>query len=120
MLEFCFDGLKIFLQQDMQPSNFQVHLHEMIRVEIFAGCAQLSASLKQAGFSILPIDHQKGKTLKAKLMMLDLTKQGDVVQHPCNGEHCLLPLRSSLWNWIQGPRDTITTWDGTLSCGTSA
>ena len=78
LLEFCFDGLKIFLQNDMRPSNFQVHLHEMICVEIFAGCAQLSASLKQAGFSILPIDHQKGKTLKAKLMILDLTKQSDV------------------------------------------
>ena len=47
-------------------------------LRFFAGCAQLSASLKQAGFSVLPIDHQKGKTLKAKLMLLDLTKQCDV------------------------------------------
>lgn len=62
----------------MEPSNFHVALHEMICIEIFAGCAQLSASLKQAGFSVLAIDHQKGKTFKAKLMVLDLTKQCDV------------------------------------------
>ena len=62
----------------MKPSDFHVNLHELMCVEIFAGCAQLSASLKQAGFSVLPIDHQKGKTLKAKLMLLDLTKQCDV------------------------------------------
>ena len=47
-------------------------------VLIFAGCAQLSGSLKQAGFSVLPIDHKHGKLLKAKLMILDLTKQCDV------------------------------------------
>ena len=62
----------------MPASNFQVNLHEMICIEIFAGCAQLSASLKQVGFSIISIDHKKGKVLKAKLMLLDLTKQCDI------------------------------------------
>ena len=51
---------------------------ELICIEIFAGCAQLSASLREAGFSVIPIDHKKGKVRKAKLMLLDLTKQSDL------------------------------------------
>jgi len=35
----------------------------------------LSSSLREAGFSVVPIDDKKGKLLKAKLMVLDLTKQ---------------------------------------------
>ena len=50
----------------------------MLCIEIFAGCAQLSSSLREAGFSVVPIDHKKGKLLKAKLMVLDLTKQADI------------------------------------------
>ena len=50
----------------------------MVCVEIFAGCAQLSASLKAEGFSVLPIDHKPGKAQKAKLMVLNLTKQSDI------------------------------------------
>lgn len=85
----------------MKPSDFHVNLHELMCVEIFAGCAQLSASLKQAGFSVLPIDHQKGKTLKAKLMLLD------------NGKHCLLPLRTCLRNRKQSQGNPPASGNGT-------
>ena len=34
--------------------------------------------LRESGFAILPIDHKAGKLMKAKLTLLDLTKQADV------------------------------------------
>ena len=78
MLEFSFEGLVIRWDGPIEPSNFQCALSELLCIEIFAGCAQLSASLRESGFGILPIDHKTGKDLKAKLMVLDLTKQEQI------------------------------------------
>ena len=78
MLEFSFDGLELRWEPDLEPSDFHCSLQELLCVEVFAGCAQLSSSLRETGFAILPIDHMKGKVMKAKLMILDLTKQADI------------------------------------------
>jgi hypothetical protein len=78
VLDFSFDGLGVRWDSAMEPSNFQCSLQELVCVENFAGCAQLSSSLRDSGFAILPIDHKTGKVMKARLMILDLTKQADI------------------------------------------
>ena len=74
---FCYNGLKVQLPQSPDAVDFSCSTQELVCVEIFAGCAQLSSSLRSSGFSVLPIDHKKGKMSKAKLTLLDLTKQHD-------------------------------------------
>ena len=76
--QFCFEGVTVCWDQPLKPSDFQCSLQELLCVEIFAGCAQLSSSLREAGFAILPVDHKTGKVMKARLTILDLTKQADV------------------------------------------
>ena len=65
------------LPQSPPAVDFSCSTQELVCVEIFAGCAQLSSSLRSSGFSVLPIDHKNGKMSKAKLTLLDLTKQHD-------------------------------------------
>ena len=47
-------------------------------MEVFAGCAQLSACLRTEGFSVFPIDHKVHPDNKAKIVTLDLTQPKDV------------------------------------------
>ena len=77
-LDFSFQGAAVRWDLTLEPCNFQCSLKELVCVEVFAGCAQLSASLRDSGFAILPIDHKAGKVMKARLMILDLTKQLDI------------------------------------------
>ena len=78
MLEFSFQDVCIKIDTSAASTNFEVPLQELLCIEIFAGCAQLSSSLRETGFAVIPIDHMKGKVMKAKLMLLDLTKQTDL------------------------------------------
>ena len=78
MLEFSFQDVCIKIYTSAASTNFEVPLQELLCIEIFAGCAQLSSSLRETGFAVIPIDHMKGKVMKAKLMLLDLTKQTDL------------------------------------------
>ena len=68
---------------------------------------QLSSSLRESGFAILPIDHKAGKLMKAKLTLLDLTKHADIniLFSILNTANRVLPLGSSVLYWQESERD---------------
>ena len=89
--------------------DFSVPVDQLLCIEVFAGGAQLSNSLRQEGFSILPIDCAVGKTPKAKLLQLDLTRQAhcDILVHALSHAnvaycHCTPPCQTSL-RAVHGP-----------------
>ena len=53
MLEFSYEDVCIKIDTSAAPSDFVVPLQELLCVEVFAGCAQLSASVREMGFSVI-------------------------------------------------------------------
>lgn len=101
--------MQVNIPNSFTSVDFSVPVDQLLCIEVFAGGAQLSNSLRQEGFSILPIDCAVGKTPKAKLLQLDLTRQAhcDILVHALSHAnvaycHCTPPCQTSL-RAVHGP-----------------
>ena len=62
---------------------------EAVFFEIFAGCGQLSPSMRSRGFHVVPVDYHMNKHVsRVELLSLDLTST--------DGQSCLLSLLQEL------------------------
>ena len=77
------------LQPGAQDNSSSVAKPRAVFFEIFAGCGQLSLSMKSKGFLVVPVDYHFNKhDIRVELMSLDLTTD--------EGQSCLMGLLKQL------------------------